>query len=245
MYPTRTLIAAGVLAFLLSLALLAPARYLLLLAPEATANRISQATGTLWQGQARIASSKGVFNVSWDSHPWQLLIGSVALDWTLHGQALTASGALRWALWGRRLEIADGELGASLLGRFAPEARATFDQPLRLQGLMLALAPDGTVRDAGGRLEWGPGTLTLRGRAEPLALPALRGMLRPVDGHLKVLIDGESEPGGLLASADIDPAGNQLHVVVTQRGARIAGAAPAAADNPDAAFFELRQPLRQ
>ena len=141
MYPTRTLIVAGALAFLLSLALLAPARYLLLAAPEATTSRFSQVTGTLWQGQARITSNKGAFNVSWDSHPWQLLIGSMALDWTLDGQALTANGALRWALWGRRLEIANGELGASLLGRLRAQAGSaavlTLPQPPAALDLLL------------------------------------------------------------------------------------------------------------
>lgn len=245
MYPTRTLIVAGVVAFLLSLALLTPARLLVRLAPEAAVGRVSQVAGNLWQGQAQVSSIRGPFQVSWDSHPWCLLGATVALDWTLSGQALSASGALSWAPWGRQLVIDRGELGATLLSRLSGDSRATFDQPLTLRGIDVSLARDGTVRAAAGSIGWGPGTLNIRGRAEPVALPALRGLLRPADGRLRVLVDSEAEPGGAVATAEIDPAGNQLHLVVTQRGARLAGAAPAAADNPEAAFFELRQPLHQ
>lgn len=244
MYPRRLLVAAGILAFVVSLAVLAPVSWMLRLAPEAFAQRITDAGGTLWRGSARVAMRSGPVLVSWDSHPARLLLLTISADWTATGSDLAASGSIGAAPWGYRLQIERGELGPDRLGRIVTGTRVVIDRPLSVQGLDLEIAPGGRIDAADGRLGWGPGTVQVAGRAEPLAVPVLRGLVRAVDGRLRVLVDGESEPGGMLATLDIDPEARDMHLLVSQRAARLVGAAPASPRAPDDAFFELRQPLR-
>ncbi|MFZ5757567.1 MAG: type II secretion system protein N [Pseudomonadota bacterium] len=244
MYPVRTLIAVGVLAFLASLLLLTPARLLVKLAPDAVAGRISQVSGNLWQGQGRVATARGQWDVGWDLHAWRLLTLAVDADWTLSGRGVSAGGAATLTPGGYRIAVGQGELGSEFLGRLASSSVASIDRPLVISGVEIAVAAGGRVEDATGRLAWGPGTLVMRNRSEPLSLPAVRGMLRAVDGQLRVLVDGEQAPGELLASLNVDPAGNRLHLVVTQRGGQLAGLPPSSSLAPDAPFFELKQPLR-
>lgn len=242
MYPRRALIVAGVLAFLLSLTFLAPARYLVRLVP-ATAGHVSDVTGTLWQGSAKLSLPRAAFNVSWDSHPARILLLSLACDWTLAGDDLGATGTASWSPWGSHVQVTRGQLGPNTLSRLMTGTQATLDQPLMLQSLDMDLA-GGRVKSASGRLAWGPGTIRLASRPDPLSLPALHGVLRQEDGKLRLLVDGEAEPGAPLATLDLDLAANEVHAVVTQRAARLAGLLPGtAATAPDSSFFELRQPL--
>ncbi|MFZ5723501.1 MAG: type II secretion system protein N [Pseudomonadota bacterium] len=243
MYPRRLLIAAGVAAFLAGLLVLAPLGQWLRLAPPAVAQRISAPTGTLWQGSAQIATSGGPLQVGWDLHPWRLLLATLQADWTLAGSGLSARGTASAAPWGYGVQVDRGELAGERISGVSG-GRAVADQPLQFQDIGLGLAPDGRIEEASGRLAWGPGTVRLSDRPEPLALPALRGYLREADGRLKVQVDGENEPGAPLATLTLDPVGNLLQLVVTHRAARLAGVAPAAPAAPDAAFLELSQPLR-
>ncbi|MFP5439937.1 MAG: type II secretion system protein N [Gammaproteobacteria bacterium] len=244
MYPRRLLVAAGVLAFAVSLVVLAPVGWLLRLAPDGIAERVSDPGGTLWRGSASLATQSGLLQVSWDSRPARLLLLTISADWTATGNGLAASGSVAAAPWGYRLQVERGELGPGWLGRIVTGTRVVSDQPLSIQGLDLELAPGGRVDGASGRLGWGPGTVQVAGRAEPLAVPALRGLVRAVDGRLRVLVDGESEPGGMLATLDVDPEARGVHLLISQRAARLVGAAPSSPRPPDEAFFELRQPLR-
>lgn len=244
MYPRRALIVAGVLAFLLSLALLAPARYLVKLAPP-VARQVSEVTGTLWAGTAKISTTRGLFAVSWDSHSAQLPLLKLAFGWTLAGDDLSAAGTASLAPWGYRLQVERGQLGPGAINRLMVGTPATLDQPLVFQALDLGMAPGGRVESASGRLAWGPGSLKVSNRPDPLSLPALHGVLRALDGKLRLQVDGEAEPGASLATLDVDPAANEIHLAVTQRAARLTGLVPAtAAASPDTPFFELRQPLR-
>lgn len=244
MYPSRLLITAGILAFAISLVVLAPLSWLLKLAPAGVAQRVSAPSGTLWQGSARLALGSAPMLVSWDAHPARLLLLTASADWTASGDGLNAAGAVSAAPWGYRLQVERGELGPERIGRLFASSKAVIDQPLTFRALDLDLAPGGRLDAATGRLAWGPGTVSVGGRPEPLAVPALRGQIRDVDGKLRLVVDGESEPGGMLATLDIDLAARNLHLLISQRAARLVGAAPDSPKPPDEAFFELRQPLR-
>lgn len=243
MYPRRTLIVAGLLAFLLSLAFMAPARLLIRLAPE-LAHRVSDVSGTLWHGALKTGPQQNPLHVSWDLHAPQLLLLQLAFDWTVQGEELQLGGSASLAPWGRHLQIESGQVGGGRLGRLFAGTQTQIDQPLMLQGVDIDFGAGNRVEQAAGRLAWGPGRVSLSSRPEPLALPALHGVLRAVDGRLRLQIDGEQEPGALLASMDVSPVANELHLVVTHRGARVAGVATAAPVDPGKPFFELRQPLR-
>lgn len=246
MYPKRLLTTAGLLAFLGGMVALAPLAWVLKSVPDPLSKRLLSPAGTIWQGSARINTAGGPVQIRWDAHPARLLLLTLAADWKADGSGLSAEGNLGIAPWGYHLQVVRGEVGGERLSRVMPGTGAHFDQPLLLSGLDLQLSPGKVVERASGRMAWGPGLVRVGGRSEPLLVPALRGQLRRTDRGLQLQVDGEAEPGGLLASIDIGlPLPSEMHLKVTDRAMRrVDAAAGAPPRSPDTVAFELRQQLR-
>lgn len=244
MYPRRLLVVIGVIAFAVALLLHAPAKRVLGLLPGAERGWITGTSGTLLHGLTTIRGERGDLRVAWDLQPWRLLLLGLGAEFRVSGQDLSLQGRVALHPWGYRYTVDRGEVGSPRLNGLLAPSGASIDQALALHDVSLAVSPGGTVRDAGGVLAWGPGSVRLRNRAAPVVLPALRGTLAAIDGRLQLVADGETAPGQPLATLEIDPAANQLHLRVLKRGARVAGLAAEAAGAPDTPFVELRQPLR-
>ncbi len=246
MYPKRLLVIAGLLAFASGLATLAPLSVVLKIAPDSLARRVANPAGTLWQGTAQLTTQQGPVRVSWDSHPGWLLLLTLSADWKAVTTGLNAAGRFELAPWGYRLRVDRGDIDGERLSRVMPGTRARLDQPLLLNGLDIQLSPGGKVERAAGRMALEAGQIRVGGRPEPLSVPALRGQLRKTDTGLQIFVDGEAEPGALLASIDLNlPLPGEMHLKVTDRAMRLAGAMPeGVARPPDTVTFEMRQPVR-
>lgn len=244
MYSKRLLLTLGLLAFVVGLAVLAPVRFIVAASPGLAA-QVSAAGGTLWAGQATINSMHGPVQVSWDSHPWQLLRLGLALDWVLTAPGAAAKGDLVVRPWGYVLDVAQGEMSAAWLARLLPEPRPRLDQPLLLRQVRLAGGLNGLPQEAAGTLIWGPGTLRLTNRPEPLQLPAFRGILQNTDtGHIRLVVEGEPQPGQPAITATLDPVTRAFEVVVLRRAADLAGLSLAGAPgSADKELLKMRQTL--
>lgn len=243
MYPRRGLIALGIVAFIVSVAALVPARLLIAALPASSALRITDPSGTLWQGQAQIATSRGAYSVSWDLHPWQLLLLGAAGDWQVTSDGVTAEGGVVLRPWGHSLIVRRAELSGARLAQMFSRSGLAVDQSLLVRDVEVSRARDGQVRSAEGVLAWGPGTVRLRDRPDPLSVPALHGRLEASEGNLRMVVDGEPMPGQTLATLDADFRTGELHAVVLQRAADMLGLAEKGRRPHESTLVELRQPL--
>lgn len=240
MYPTRCLIAAGVLAFLLGLALHMPARFALSALPLNAQGVVLQgASGSLVEGEARLASTGGPFRVTWDLQGWRLFLLQLAADWKVDAMNLKADGRLALAPWGGSLQVGHLELTARGISQWAGQWQAGVDQPLTGRGLHASFSLAGRVRDAGGLLAWGPGVLNIAGRA-PVSLPALRGRLGREEAVVVLQVDGEGAPEQSLAFGRFDTEMRELHLGLLQRGAELLGQRMAPRP-PETVVFEMKQ----
>lgn len=243
MYPTRWLIAAGVLAFLLGLALYMPARFALAALPLNGAGLVVQgASGSLSNGEARLASTGGPFRVAWDLEGWRLLLLQLAADWKVDARELRAEGHGAVAPWGGSMTIARLDLSARGISQWTGQWQAGVDRPLAGRDLHLSFSPTGRARDASGALAWGPGTLTLAGRP-PVQVPALRGRLLREEAVLVLQVDGENAPGQELAFGRFDTEAREMQLALLQRGAGLLGERMPAR-SPETVVFEMKQAFR-
>ncbi len=231
------------LAFLASLVAFVPARLALAVLPVPPMLKIVDPAGSLWHGQARIATVHGQYAVSWDLQPWQLLLLGLGGSWQVSATDTSAQGHLILRPWALELRIKQGKVAGSRLARIFSSSGMTIDQPLRLQGVAISAGWRGEVISAQGSCAWGPGSVPVANRPAPLAVPALRGQLAAADGKLRLVVDGEPAPGQTLATANIDFRKNELHLVVLQRAAEMVGWVGKGQRQPETPLVELRQPL--
>lgn len=244
MYPRRSLIILGLLTFLASLVAFVPARLAIAVLPVPPELKIVDPAGSLWHGQARIATVHGQYAVSWDLQAWRLLLLGLGGSWQVSATDMSAQGHLILRPWALELRINQGELAGSRLARIFSGPGMTIDQPLRLQGVAISAAWRGEAISAQGRCAWGPGSVQVANRPAPLAVPALRGQFAVADGKFRLVVDGEPAPGQTLATADADFRADEMHLVILQRAAEMVGWLGKGQRPPDTPFIELRQPLR-
>ena len=168
MRQARFLVIAGVLALLLSLVALVPARVALPLAgvPAAVADGLS---GTLWSGSARHVTVSGIQlgPVRWQLKPLRLLGGQVAatVDAKLPDGFLTGQFALslKGGVTARDIEAAAPlALLGPTVGQTGPGSQVT----ARFEQLVLDA---GKVRNAVGKIQLAGVVLTLPSLKQPLA----------------------------------------------------------------------------
>lgn len=243
MYPKRLLLTLGILAFVVGLVVWVPARFVVAALPG-LAGQVSDVSGTVWAGQAVIRSVRGPLRVSWHSHSWRLLQLSLAFDWTLSAAGLSGAGSFVARPWGYVAQIDRGEVAHGWLALLLPESRMTLDKPLLLRQLRFQGALNSLPSEASGTLAWGPGTVQWVGQAEPLLVPFLRGLLGSVEGgRIRLVVEGEPEPGKPLLTATLDPAARVLEVTVLQRAATLAGVRTAVPRPADTVLMTMRQTL--
>ena len=223
MYPGRRLIVLGALAFLCSLLAFLPARLALAVIPASPALQISAPAGSLWHGSARIVTASAGYDVSWDLQSWRLLVLGIGGDWRVSSAGLSAEGSVVVHPWGRKLVVAQAELAGPRLAQMFSRSAVTIDQPILCRDVAIAVAASGEVTAARGQCSWGPGTVKVASRPQPMAVPALHGRLEQVDGNLRLVVDGEPAPGETIATADADFRKGELHLVVLQRAADVVG----------------------
>lgn len=243
MYPRRSLIVLGLLAFLASLVAFVPARLVLVVLPVSPMLKIVDPAGSLWHGRARIATVHEQYAVSWDLQAWRLLLLGLGGNWQVSATDMSAQGHLILRPWALELRINQGELAGSRLARIFSGSGMTIDQPLRLQGVAISADWRGEAISAQGSCAWGPGSVQVANRPAPLAVPALRGQFAVVDGKLRLVVDGEPAPGQTLATADADFRADEIHLVILQRAAEMVGWLSKSQRPPGTPFIELRQPL--
>lgn len=240
MYPTRWLIVAGALAFMLGLAFHMPARLVLAALPLNGAGLVLQgASGSLSTGEARLASTGGPFRVAWDLEGWRLLLLQLAADWKVDARELGAEGHVAVAPWGGAMTIARLDLSARGISQWTGQWQAGVDQPLAGRDLRLSFSLAGRARDAAGVLAWGPGTLSIAGRP-PVPVPALRGRLLREEAVVVLQVDGENAPGQGLASGRFDTEKREMQLALFQRGAELLGERMPPRP-PETVVFEMKQ----
>lgn len=245
MYPRRLLIGIALGAFLLGLLWGLPARFLVpALGLERASITVETVSGTITRGGLRATRAGVPVVAGWELQAWRLCLLQLSAAWKLDFGGATADGQLVLAPWGGGLNVGKADVPAATLNRWTQRWRARVTEPLVAREIAVALSPTGSVREAAGTAAWGPGELKVAGRP-PLAIPALRGRLQPVDGGMEFVVDGESAPGQVLARASYDAQTAELHVVLLQRGADLLGMRARNGRDPDTAVFEMRQLLRQ
>jgi len=101
MKPRSLLIGVGVTCFIAFVLVALPARVITALLP-ADLIKISGISGTLWNGQARLiqVSNVPLTATKWTLHPWQLVIGRLALSIETQCLGSAVSGDLRLGITG-------------------------------------------------------------------------------------------------------------------------------------------------
>lgn len=114
------LVAAGTLAWLMVLVMMAPASLVPALLGEVSGLRLEQARGSLWRGDASLVAPSGmVGDVSWDLHGPSLLAGKLRLALSLTGREAALRTTVDHALFADTTHLSgiDGHLSMALLAR--------------------------------------------------------------------------------------------------------------------------------
>lgn len=162
----RTLVAAGVIVFLVSLLLSAPAAALYgWFAPQSARLRVYGIEGTLLEGRASgvLADNRTLAtDLRWRWHPLRLLRGQAAFTLDSAGEGLQLTGLVAAAPWGLSLHEVQARGPLKPLLALAGQTFLPVDAQVELELGLLALR-DGWPRRAEGRimladLAWSLGT---------------------------------------------------------------------------------------
>jgi general secretion pathway protein N len=97
-------IVIGIIIYLVFLLAYLPANWLVSIAPLPSNVLISNAEGTLWQGNAALISidQRQIELVSWQLSPWGLFVGQANVDFNIGNRATPVSGkgSISWSLAG-------------------------------------------------------------------------------------------------------------------------------------------------
>lgn len=243
MYPKRLLIVIGVAAFLGSLVVFAPLQFLVGWLPQAQAARITEVSGTLVDARLRLQTGGGPVQWRFRAQPLYLLSLGVGGQWEVEAEGFRGQGSAVWRPWGYRISLASGEMGMDRLLRLAgAEGVSVAPLPLTMTDISATAWKPGPPHAVDGQLAWGPGQVTLSGRREPVAVPALGGELRTEDGRILLTVTAAREPEAPLVLGTLGIESRELHVAVLGRAVRVLGLGTRYPDDRPA--FELRQTLR-
>ena len=200
-WAARWYIILGTVTFLLTLLITTPLHFVWqYVSPVASQLpvRVSQPTGTLWQGSAKIsAPTVGELDARWKiNQPYSLLYGQLNLDLTVDGETLNARGITRVSglLQGDpsaiQLEDFSGYLDAVALRSLLGPQQISLDGEFELSGLNLDVAlAENRLLSASGQLVYGGGQVTYpmqRGRNQSADLPVMIATLETQGDNIVV-----------------------------------------------------------
>ena len=204
------LAAAGVAAYLVVLLLTVPAQYLRSplddLAPGLRAGHLD---GSVLAGTATPVALAGlvVDEARWRWRPTALLRGRIAFDVTLHAGGSSLNLEVARAPWSAAVELADarGTVDLAWLGEALPNPPLRGRGRLQLDGVALALGPEGWPAGASGRLALHAAEVTA---PVPLRIGAATAMLAQRDARLELAFTlADDAPIRGTGSATLEPAG--------------------------------------
>lgn len=190
--------------------------------------QIVHLSGTAWNGAAM---TRGGFAAGWTIDPWASVLElAVIADWTLAGPDTRLSGRARIGPGRYRLEGVSGVAGWPLVAAALSGLPFACDPNARVELERLEVDPAGF--DAAGRLSTGAGVCREPPPSgAPVAVPALVGQLRSVQGGVHLGVAARERPeialGELLVHAEgrlivtVHPAGAALVPGMPSSGASI------------------------
>lgn len=242
MYPVRLLTAVSLAAFVGSLLLFAPLQRLVAFLPETSPLRTAAVEGTLLDARVQLQAASGLANWRFQLNPLYLLTLGLGGRWQLDGEGLGAEGGAVLRPWGLRIQVDQGKVDADRLAVLAGGDAFQTEEPLFLVGVVLRAVPGQGLTSAEGELAWGPGEVRLRGRSQPVSVPALVGRLRTEDGRVLLLVGDAAAPDVSLLESTFTIDSRELHVVVPGRTLKALSLSGKFADDKPA--FEMKQTFR-
>ncbi len=232
----RRYIALGLLVFLLTLVVLAPASLLTSTLGRTTELALSRVTGSLWHGQADIAfRSEPLGRLSWKFQPSSLLYLAVSYDIDLSSPDHHFSGRVTRHI-GDTTMSGRAVVENPTINRLLKPYDIAAPGELTLENIALTLTQVGEdtppTLQAKGDLHWSGGLVTYRlsGRRYETRLPPIVGYIDTIDGKPEITTYRENDDTPLiLASIDRD---GWLTLGITRAFTRLA-AQPWPGSEPD------------
>ncbi len=253
-WAARWYILLGTVTFLLTLLITTPLHFVWqYVSPVASQLpvRVSQPTGTLWQGTARIsAPALGELDARWKiNQPYSLLYGQLNLDLTVDGETLNARGVtqVNGLLQGEpsaiQLEDFSGYLDSVALRNLLAPQQISLEGEFELSNLNADIAlAENRLLSASGQLVYGGGQVTYplqRGKTQSSDLPVIVATVE-MQGE-NVVVPVVTEDGMPLGEGYLQPDG-WGGVRVLRRAIDIAGQSwPDKNATEDTTVFEVSQ----
>lgn len=251
MFKLRWYILAGILSYLVFIAMTFPVQFLFEQVKEKTRGtpvEILAIDGSLFSGQSSLKVDVGPrklpVKADWSISPFSLLLGNLGLELKMQGDQFQLDSDVALGMSTLSLSHVNGFVSDELINQFIKPQGAEIDGKVELKDVSLKMNyKDRVAEKASGELYWAGGEVVYRQgrRGQAIEMPPIKGVFASgEEGNLDFIVM-EAKQGLTMGKVSVEPTG-WAKISVFKRALQVAGQMKNVPD-PNKTIFEVKQKI--